>query len=151
MTNPYAAPEVTPELAQEERKRPKMWRSLLVAYGVHHGCAVLGLFAGLAFNPILWYVLLYPCAILSAFIAIPILDVYLVIDSFAGVGPNGPHDHPETGWIPAVLVITIALASVSYAVCRRRELLAYIGLTSFVAAAWFMFACAAMERWRHGL
>jgi hypothetical protein len=127
-----------------------MWRSLLLAYGVHHGFAVLGLFAGLAFNPWLWYVLQNPCVVLSAFIAIPILDVLLVSEPTSTGNVHGPHDHPETGWIPAVLVITIALASVSYAISRRRELLAYIGATSFVAAAWFMFAWAAMERWRHG-
>lgn len=143
MTNPYASPEVTTELAQEERKRPKIWRSWLAAYGVHHGFAVLGLFAGLAFSPTLWDVIRNPCLSVLGLIAIPILDLYLVTEPTSAVIL---HDRPRTGWTPAIVVITIALSGFWYGISRRRELLAYIAVASFVAAVWFMFAWVLLDR-----
>src|SRR5262245_34311726 len=101
MENPYAATVTQEESATAVRTGRSVWKSLFIAYGVHHGFAVLGLFAGLALNPRLWSVVGDPCLTFFAFIAIPILDAYLVTE------PTSPivlHDRPRTGWLPAAVV-----------------------------------------------
>ncbi len=143
MTNPYAAPEVTPELAQEERKRPKMWRSLLLAYGVHHAFAVLGLFVGLAFNPMLWLFLQNPCTIFLALTAVPILDLYLLV---AVAESSGPKLMIETGWIGFAGMLSLVVVGVWYSISPRRELLVYLGAISFAVAVWFIFAWRIREQ-----
>jgi hypothetical protein len=135
MENPYAAPELTPELAKEERRRPKMWRALLVAYGVHHGFSVLGLFAGVLVDSSEVRFIFPPHAPWSAvgiLVLIPVVDLRLVIEPMM-VGGGVPATMFGLRLLRSVFVLTIPVSAIAYAISRRRAVLWYVGVVSLIA------------------
>ena len=46
MQNPYAASNLSAEPAADGRKRRPVWKSLLIAYAVHHVAGVAGFYTG---------------------------------------------------------------------------------------------------------
>jgi hypothetical protein len=137
MTNPYAAPEVTPELAQEERKRPKMWRSLLVAYGVHHGFALAGTFVGLLICPSEWGRVfpVNPLARLSSIAFTPVFNLLIIADPYIAGELLHVESYLALRWARTFLVLSIPIAGLAYALWRRRFALWYIAAISFLSFA----------------
>jgi hypothetical protein len=140
MENPYAPPELTPELATEERRRPKMWRALLVAYGVHFLLSMLGFVVGLCFaepgltrvfpleSPWVW-----PLKLVSIPFAV---DLFAPIEPFL-IGKVVPPTYVAWRWLRTGVWLTSLIAGVSYALWKRRWLLIYVGITSFIIALSF--------------
>jgi hypothetical protein len=140
MENPYAAPEVTPELATEERRRPKMWRAFLLAYGVHHLAIVLGFVVGLGLvenGLISAFPLSSPWVWPLKLIALPLfVDLFVFIEPF-GVGKYVPATYVALRWLRTGLLLTSLIAGVSFAVRKWRWLLLYVGIVSFAIALSF--------------
>ena len=108
MENPYAAGELTPELAEEERRRPKVWRGVFWAYAVHHAFCVMGMLTGLLIKPSQWRGFCPPDHPLDALInlaAIPMIDLYFVMEPLF-FARTATFWH----WLRIPLVLTIPLA-----------------------------------------
>jgi hypothetical protein len=148
MENPYAAPELTPELAKEERRRPKMWRALLVAYGMHHGFSVLGMFVGVLVEPnefSRFFPPDEPLLCLLQIVLIPVTDLFLVIEPLT-VGEIVPAIMVGIRWLRTLLVLSIPVAGLVYALSKRRAALWYVGIVSFVVHMSYVLTMALDRR-----
>ena len=133
MENPYAAHDLTPELVQEERRRPKFWYGLLIAYVIHHVFSVLGMFTGVALKPSEWrrfFSTDNALAGLFSVVSIPLADLFMVLEP-----PIMWFYFPEltTIWhlLRIPLVLAIPVAGFMYAKSRRPDWLWYLAIVSF--------------------
>jgi hypothetical protein len=145
MTNPYAPSQVTPELAQEERKRPKMWRSLLLAYGVHHVFSWLGFLSGLLVVPgSEWQGIFPPDR--PAFIAAKLCFFPLVMDGRTLFEPLlldivSP-TVPVVRWIRWALLLTVPVAVIAFVLTKRQLFVYWVGVSSFLLGLLFFVTIA---------
>ena len=132
MENPYAAGELTPELAEEERRRPKFWRGLLTAYAIHHVCSVLGILIGLLIKPNEWQKFFpfdSPLKVLGNLTLIPLMDLYIVLEPFF-LRLAIPELLTPWHWFRIPLTLTIPLAVFMYAKTRNRDWLLFLAVVS---------------------
>jgi hypothetical protein len=134
MDNPYSVNELTPELVEEERKRPKFSRALLTAYAVHHVCSVLGIVTGVIIKPSEWqkfFPLDDPQTMLASRFLIPMADLYIVLE------PPVSILLPQLGtvtfwhWLRIPVALSIPVAAFMYAYSRRRDWLWVVAIVSF--------------------
>lgn len=133
MSNPYTAPLVTPELAAEERQRPKFSRGLLMAYAVHHLFAVLGILAGVLVRPSVVRTFLplhNPVASLVSVLQIPLHDLVIVLGPIVLTVFREPATFWD--WLRMPVTLLIPLAGFMYAWSRRRDWLWGIAIASFL-------------------
>jgi hypothetical protein len=132
MENPYAAPEVTPELATEERRRPKFWRGLLIAYAVHHLASVVGMVIGVLVKPSEFskvFPLDKPLDAIRTVVFIPIIDLFILLEpvflTFAI-----PELATVWHWLRIPVALIIPVAAFRYAASRRRDWLWVVAVVS---------------------
>jgi uncharacterized membrane protein len=149
MDNPYQAGELTPELAAEERRRPKVWHALLTAYAVFHVFALFGTWTGALIAPTerqeflplnnAWHVL--QMVVLGPVLYFP----FVVLD------PLIAHAfHHESlmffRWARTVVALLIPIMGMRYGLSRRREVLWLIGIVSFAVFLSFVLSFARDRR-----
>jgi len=133
MENPYAAHDLTPELVEEERRRPKFSRALLTAYVVHHVFSVVGMLAGVLVKPSEWqkfFPLDKPLEALASLVFVPMIDVFIVLEPLL-LSFIAPQLTTIWHWLRIPLVLSIPVAGFMYAKSRRRDWLWYLAIVSF--------------------
>jgi hypothetical protein len=133
MENPYAAHDLTPELVEEERRRPKLSRALLTAYAVHHLFSILGLLVGLVVKPSEWRHFCppdNPLEALAILVFIPLIDVLNVLEPLV-LRLAAPQQITIWHWLRIPLTLSIPVACFMYAKSRRRDWLWYLAIVSF--------------------
>ena len=151
MDNPYAAQELTPELVEEERQRPKFWRGLLTAYAVHHVCSVLGMLTGLLIKPSEWPNFLprhNPLEAIQTLVFIPVLDLFVIMEPVI-VSFIAPDLVTFWHWLRIPVTFMIPVAGFLYARSRRRDWLWVVAIVSygvFVSLILWLALARAIER-----
>jgi hypothetical protein len=142
MENPYAPPSVPPELAAEERRRPRLWRSVLFAYLIHHGSCLLGIAVGILFVQDEWKEFFPPDQAWESVLtltATPVLNLYMLIEPL-GVPDIVPPTFVPLRWLRSAFVLTIPVAGLAYLISRRRAALWYLGVISFLLTLSLVFS-----------
>ena len=148
MDNPYAASHLSAEPATEGRKRRPVWKSLLIAYAVHHLASVLGLLAGLMVEPSQWERFFPPndpWAALVMLVIVPVSDLYFLVEPL-GAGDSVPYTFVALRVIRSALALTIAVAAVAYGRTHWRGWLWYVGIVSFFVYLSSVLTNAANDR-----
>lgn len=135
MENPYSVHELTPELVEEERKRPKFSRLLLTAYVAHHVASVLGMLMGVLVKPSEWqkfFPLNDPVTLLFSLFLIPLADLYIVVEPplMTLLVPEGKMI-TFWHWLRIPVTLAIPVAAFMYAYSRGREWLWIVAIVSF--------------------
>lgn len=133
MDNPYSVNELTPALADEERKRPKFSRALFTAYAVHHVASVLGMLTGVLIKPSEWqnfFPLHDPVTLLMNLFLIPAIDLFIVVEPPL-MSVFAPQLFTFWHWLRIPLTLSIPAAGFMYAFSRRRDWLWVVGIVSF--------------------
>ena len=130
MSNPYAAPEVTPELAAEERRRPKFLRRLVVAYAVHHLASVLGIFTGVLLRPGPVAQLDDPQLIIQVLVFIPLLDVFVILEPVI-MSSFGSDQVTFWHWVRIPVTLAIPAAGFMYSRTQKSVWLGVVAILSY--------------------
>ena len=134
MENPYAAPELTPELAKEERRRPRLLRGLLIAYGIHHLASVAGMLTGLLFRPSQWpnfFPPNNPLEAMQTLVLIPIADLFVILEPVLLTSFKASDLVTIWHWLRIPVTLVIPAAGFMYARSRKREWLWVVAVVSF--------------------
>ena len=132
MANPYAAPELTPELAAEERQRPKFVRGLLIAYAVHHISSVLGMLTGVLLDPspLRNAFPLDPLLTIQILVFIPVIDLLVILEPFIW-SSLAPELVKFWHWLRIPVMLGIPVAGWMYARSRKRIWLGVVAIVSY--------------------
>ena len=122
MDNPYAAPQLTSELATEERRRPKFFRGLLIAYVVHHVASVLGMLTGVLIKPSQlhnFFPLNDPLQVIQTLVFIPLIDLFVILEPVLLNLFKAPELVTVWHWLRIPVTLGIPVAGFMYALSRN--------------------------------
>ncbi len=135
MENPYAASSLSAEPTPEGRKRRPVWKSLFIAYVVHHVFSWLGFLSGLLVVPGTEWPGVFPLD-RPGFVVAKLLLFPLMMDGRTLVEPLFLDIVPPLvtvfRLIRCALVLTLPIAGIAYLWTQRRDCLWYLGIVSFL-------------------
>jgi len=131
MENPYAASIATVEPAAPGQKRLPVWKSLLIAYLVHHVAGVLGFSAAFIYTNGVSLLFGSLKSVVFVLAGIPVCDLYLVIEPL-GAGEIVPETYVGLRWLRSLVVLSVLTAIVAYSATRHRGWLWYVAIVTFL-------------------
>jgi hypothetical protein len=134
MENPYAASNLSAVPVAEGRKRRPLWKSLLIAFAVHHVFSWLGFLSGLLVVPGTEWQGVFPSD-RPGFVVAKLFFFPLMMDGRTLVEPLFLDIVPPVVTVLRVirfaLVLTLPIAGIAYLSTLRPLCLWYLGIVSF--------------------
>jgi len=137
MDNPYEAPVAVSPVADENvgRRRGAVWKSLLIAYAVHHAAGALGFIADYLFDAGTLSGLFGGARTVGFMLgSMPFCDLWMIVGPLRA-GDGVPATFVALLWLRSLVTISTLAAIVGYAVHRHSAWLWYIGIFTFVLFA----------------
>jgi hypothetical protein len=131
MENPYAASSLRAEPPAGSARRRPIWKSLLIAYAVHHVAGVLGFCAAYMYLGSFSVLFGSWTSVLYVLTGVPVFDLWLIIEPL-GAGKVVPATYVGLRCLRSLAAVTSLAAIIAYAATRRRAWLWYIGVVTFL-------------------